>query len=105
MKFSINDYVSKVLNADFKELIELKDPPLKSFIEYEEIGENEFDLIYGSWYERLDDFEPLSHEQKIALIPFDEIDERLLPLIKRLNDMRLYTSMCCQGADFNSYSE
>lgn len=48
---------------------------------------------------RLSDFEPLSHEQKIALIPFNDIDDRIKPLIKRLNDLQLYTDNCCQGAN------
>lgn len=104
-KITINNYVAQVLNADFNELLELRDPPLESFLEYKDIGENEFDLIYGSWYERLNDFEPLLHEQKIALIPFDEIDERLQAIIKRLNTLKLYTRFCCQGVDSKTYTE
>lgn len=32
-------------------------------------------------------------------IPWNHIDKRLRPIIKRLNDMGLETSGCCQGAD------
>jgi len=38
-------------------------------------------------------------------IPYKDIDERLRPLIKRLNEMGFYTSGSCQGADFDSIEE
>lgn len=102
---TIDDYIQQVLNADFDELVKLRDPDVESFKGYENFGKDEFDLIYGHWYQRLNSFEPLSHEQKLALIPFEDIDERLRPVIKRLNELGLYTSGCCQGADCNTVTE
>lgn len=104
LKFTIEEYITKVQNADFETLVKLQAPSFEPFKEYESIGESECNLIYDTWYDRLSEFEPLSHEQIVALIPYDDIDERLIPIIKRLNDLRLYTKHCCQGVDVSTYT-
>lgn len=62
-------------------------------------------LFWNYWYQRLNDFRPLSHKQKLALIPWDDLDQRILPIVRKCNDMKLYTKGCCQGADCETLTD
>lgn len=53
MKITIEEYVNRIFRADFDVLLKLRNPDMESFVEFEEIGAEEFDIIYGAWYQTI----------------------------------------------------